>query len=529
MKRTVSVTPSSWGTCHISADFSDREERSVKYFRRTLSIITACLIVGGLARQMCQHASATIIYQTGDNGALSSFDTATGVTTDIGVASGVGTFTSLSFDANGVLYGIGHKPGIPQSLYRIGPADGTAKLVGSTGLSHMEALTFGFDGALYTTATHAPRGMLYRINPVDASATPLAPLDLYFGLDALTVAPIPVSTAAGTFAAGTLFGHDPMQQQLYAIDPTTFEKTEVLRIPLYAADETIAFDSEGTLYGNNWERDAGGRSGWWKLDLSGRNEHVHLGTTYEHINGSAIRVNVDLDAPVLWTARLLPAEPLATDSLSMDIGGAFPSSGFDIELPPNVVVHGNDIAINIPVASPTGSPQQEVTPFSVTADIGMLDGGTYNYSIDLLVDDLVASSLNGAFDVTAVETKLVEVGVRPGDPRPEDFIIAGIHGTFISDGFHIQLPLNVSVDGNNIVVDILAVSPAGSPPSAFTPFNVETGHGRLPTGLYRQTVNLYVDGLLTDTLSGSFQVIIPEPTSMVLLALGSSLLLARRR
>ena len=53
----------------------------------------------------------------------------------------------------------------------------------------------------------------------------------------------------------------------------------------------------------------------------------------------------------------------------------------------------------------------------------------------------------------------------------------------------------------------------------------------LPLGVYDQTVNLFVDGILEDTLTGSFTVaeeVIPEPGTLVLLTLGGVALLRRR-
>ena len=103
-----------------------------------------------------------------------------------------------------------------------------------------------------------------------------------------------------------------------------------------------------------------------------------------------------------------------------------------------------------------------------------------------------------------------------------------VDGFFASDGFTID-PLDPVIDGTNISLDIFAYSPGGTPDEVITPFSSTACFGPLADGLYRDSINLYVDGELVDTLTGSFVVPIPEPTSMLILALGSTLILARRR
>ncbi len=234
--------------------------------------------------------------------------------------------------------------------------------------------------------------------------------------------------------------------------------------------------------------------------------------------------------PTLVELNVIPALPLPSDFVNLNIDGIFPTDGFNLQLPPAVGIFGNDILVDIDADSPTGTPNEVPTPFNVTAPVGMLADGGYNYSVDLFVDGTLESTLQGTFSVITPVTELLSINVNPSQPTPDDIIIAEIDGTFTSAGFDIQLPLDVSVSGSDIVLDIFATSPSGSPHQELTPFTVRNAYLDLPLGVYDQTVNLFVDGVLEDTITGSFTVgLIPEPGTLLLLTLGGVALLRRRR
>ena len=104
-----------------------------------------------------------------------------------------------------------------------------------------------------------------------------------------------------------------------------------------------------------------------------------------------------------------------------------------------------------------------------------------------------------------------------------------VTGFFASDGYTFDLPHDLTINGSNITLDIFANSPTGTPDQVITPFSTSAFFGPLNNGFYRDTINLYVDGELVDTLTGSFNVPIPEPGTVMLLLLGSAAVLGRRR
>lgn len=98
-----------------------------------------------------------------------------------------------------------------------------------------------------------------------------------------------------------------------------------------------------------------------------------------------------------------PAPPLTTqDVIYAELSGDFATSGFVIDGDPLVTLSGNNIAIDFNSSSPTGIVLFVLTPFSVNADIGLLNAGTYNVISDFYVDGILEHTLNSSITVSAI-------------------------------------------------------------------------------------------------------------------------------
>jgi len=113
---------------------------------------------------------------------------------------------------------------------------------GNTGLLSSEGLTFLSDGTLIGASSFT--GEIRTIDTATGAGTFLANINPARDIDGLTMAPVEVSTIAGTFSAGTIFMAD--SNRIYAINPTTFTNT---LLGTAAAGEGIAFNADGTLFG----------------------------------------------------------------------------------------------------------------------------------------------------------------------------------------------------------------------------------------------------------------------------------------
>jgi hypothetical protein len=183
--------------------------------------------------------SATIFYQAGFTDDLFRIDTVSGVETKVG-DMGVADSWGFSFSPTGTLYGFNRSTA---SLYTINTSTAALTLVGATTLSSVEAMTFDATGStLFVTSNST----LYSLNPLNAAATAIGSIGT--SLDGLTVSPTALTVSGlGAVAAGTVFGVD--SGNLYTINTTTPSSTFVGGVG--AADETLAFGSDGTLYGHN--------------------------------------------------------------------------------------------------------------------------------------------------------------------------------------------------------------------------------------------------------------------------------------
>lgn len=184
------------------------------------------------------EAASILMHGWLSNTNLYSVDSVTGIETLIG-SSGLTNVGGLSFSGSGVLYGL-TTGGL---LFTFSTITAAATLVGNTGISFPEGLTFGLDG---TTLYGSGGSSLFSINPATGAATSLGAI-AQGDVDGLTVAPVPVSTIAGNFAAGTIFGTDT--NSLFALNPNTLAVTQ---LGTASANEALTFAPDGTLYGHNF-------------------------------------------------------------------------------------------------------------------------------------------------------------------------------------------------------------------------------------------------------------------------------------
>jgi len=175
----------------------------------------------------------------GSNTDLYQFETSTSTEIVIG-STGISNMGSMAMSAAGVLYGMSTS----NQLYTIDTLSAAATLVGvGSATSTPEGMTFGLDGTtLYTSGG----GSLFSVDTATGASTNLGSIGMR-DIDGLTVAPTSVNTAAGTFAAGTLFGTDT--NTLFAIDVVTLATTIIGGVQ---ANEALSFDSDGNLYGHNF-------------------------------------------------------------------------------------------------------------------------------------------------------------------------------------------------------------------------------------------------------------------------------------
>ena len=103
------------------------------------------------------------------------------------------------------------------------------------------------------------------------------------------------------------------------------------------------------------------------------------------------------------TLAIFPAPPLTPlDSITAELSGQFPSTGFSIESGPIVAIAANNIDISLYFTSPTGIVAPVFTPFTVDAPIGRLDPATYDVRAWLYVDSALASQIRDSFTVSTI-------------------------------------------------------------------------------------------------------------------------------
>jgi len=146
---------------------------------------------------------------------LLRLDPTTGVGTSLGTITGIsaGRVRALAFSSDDVLFAIinGGGPtaiGVADDLYTINLSTGVPSLVGNTGFSGIQALTFGSDGTLYGWDVGAGVGLV-TLNPANGSGADVNSLVGEANIDVQSLAFSP---------EGTLYG---VRNSLYLIDPGT--------------------------------------------------------------------------------------------------------------------------------------------------------------------------------------------------------------------------------------------------------------------------------------------------------------------
>ena len=84
---------------------------------------------------------------------------------------------------------------------------------------------------------------------------------------------------------------------------------------------------------------------------------------------------------------------------------------------------------------------------------------------------------------------------EPAQPSSAQPVVAQISGYYSSAGFRMANEPKVTVAGQAITIELLALPPGGMAAQVMTPFTVAVPIGTLPVGSYTTTVKLAVKGL----------------------------------
>ncbi|MEL6874164.1 MAG: PEPxxWA-CTERM sorting domain-containing protein [Pseudomonadota bacterium] len=196
------------------------------------------ILASAAAMLLSSTANATVLfYQGGFSNDLYSFDTNTSSEALVGDLG-------LSSDSVGMAFGLGSVLYLferaSQSLYTVDTGTAATTLVGNAGIG-AEDFTIAADGSVgYATAS----GNLYSIDLGTGASSLIGATSTT--LDGLTTSASAVTIGGTMFAAGSVFGVD--SGEIFSVDVMTGALTSLGTTN--GADETLAFGSDGTLYGH---------------------------------------------------------------------------------------------------------------------------------------------------------------------------------------------------------------------------------------------------------------------------------------
>jgi hypothetical protein len=204
-------------------------------------------IVSAICLLLCRPAVAELIYLTGGS-QLVTFDTATGSESVIGRFN-ARHIDSLAFSPGGTLFGYGTDDETStHGLNTIDLLTGAATQIGGCCGLFTTTLGFSLDGRLFGFEFNSLR----EFNTTTGAYQVLGPI---LGLDpgpdgggiieGLTVAPVPIVTSLGTYAAGTFFA-TLSNERLYAID-IDGRLASIVDFSIVGSGAPV-FSNDGTLY-----------------------------------------------------------------------------------------------------------------------------------------------------------------------------------------------------------------------------------------------------------------------------------------
>ncbi|MGB0712348.1 MAG: hypothetical protein ACPGUC_02200 [Gammaproteobacteria bacterium] len=213
------------------------------------------ILAAGLLTAASAHAG---MFAVTDAGVLYEVESESGPVTTVG-NTGVGGLQALTLATDGTLYTTQGS-----NLYTLNKSTGAASLIGGFGggVVGVEGIAINAGGTLYA----ADGGTLYTIDTGTGTATFAGNTGI--GWDDLAFAQADITFSGGTISAGTLLGLDATVG-IYTIDTSTFVSTLVESVPVAVADEAFTTDGGGGVLGNNYDRESGGNSGFYEIDMSG--------------------------------------------------------------------------------------------------------------------------------------------------------------------------------------------------------------------------------------------------------------------
>ena len=148
---------------------------------------------------------------------------------------------------------------------------------------------------------------------------------------------------------------------------------------------------------------------------------------------------------------------------------------------------------------------------------------------NVLIQVVVLTVLSFSLPILAGASSVDGITINPDSPTTLDDVYATIDGTFNTPGFTLSSP-DVVIVGNNIAIDLYALSPTFPVIQIPDSFSVDASLGFLDAGSYSVTATLYVDGVFEDSLLDSFSVsAVPIPGAAWLVGSGLAGLVGLRK